>query len=196
MLAPDLQATLELPYRWGDVDGTVTVEMGIDRNPREFGCEEVARGFPYCRARLEPPAVGYGDSLGWVQLVDISDRRKGLHVDNYELLGPVPHPFSSYGPNPTFFDHPHTYLRDWDFLAHTFLCGLGGELLEFRRELRALLGFAWGITKRGDRIEVSAPTPLEPGDWDGHLGYLNRRYRRFRLKKWRFLPGFAEGPLP
>ena len=48
--------------------------MGIDDDPSVFGCEEVARGFPYLRAMLEPPAVGYGDILGWVQLVDMSDR--------------------------------------------------------------------------------------------------------------------------
>lgn len=196
MSAPDALRTLELPYRWGDVDGTVTVEMGIDHNPSEFGCEEVARGFPYLRALLEPPAVGYGDFLGWVQLVEMSDRPKGIHIDNWELLGPVAHPFSSYGPNPTLFDHPHTYHRDWDFFAHTFLCGKGGELLEFRREVRALLGFGWEISKRGDQIEVSGPTPLGPEDWNSHLGYFNRRYRHLRLKKWRFVPGFSDGPLP
>lgn len=196
MSAPEALRTLEMPYRWGGVDGKVTVEMGIDRNPREFGCEEVARGFPYLRAVLEPPAVGYGDFLGWVQLVEMSDRPKGIHIDNWELLGPVSHPFSSYGPNPTLFDHPHTYHRDWDFLAHTFLCGKGGELLEFRREVRALLGFGWKISKRGNQIEVSGPTPLGPEDWDGHLRYFNRRYRHFRLRKWRFVPGFSDGPLP
>lgn len=185
-----------MPYRWGEVEGAVKVEIGIDRNPKEFGCEEVARGFPYCRALLSPPARGYGDSLGWVQLVDMSDRRGGLVIDNFELLGPVSHPFSSYGPNITFFDHPHTSLRDWDFLAHTFLCGLGGELLEFRREVRALLGFSWEISKRGDRIEVSGPTPLGPDDWDAHRGYLNRRHRRFGRRKWRFAPGFSDTPLP
>ncbi len=196
MSAPDALWTLEMPYRWGDVDGSVKVEMGIDDNPSEFGCEEVARGFPYLRAVLEPPAIGYGDSLGWVQLIDMSDRRGGWQVDNNETLGPVPHPFFSYGPNVTLFDHPHTYLRDWDFLAHTFLCGLGGELLEFRQEVRALLGFSWRIAKRGDRIESFGPTPLEAADWDAHRGYLNRRYRYFRLRKWRFLQGFADRPLP
>ncbi len=196
MSAPHALRTLELPYRWGDVEGTVMVEMGIDHNPREFGCEEFARGFPYCRALLEPPAVGYGDSLGWVQMADLSDRRGGLRVDSYEPLGSVSHPFFSYGPNIIFFDHPHTTLRDWDFLAHTFLCGLGGELLEFRREVRALLGFSWAIAKRGDRIELSGPTPLGPADWNGHLRHLNWRYRYLRRRKWRFVPGFADGPLP
>jgi len=196
MDAPDLLRTLEMPYRWRGVDGTVEVEMGIDRNPGEFGCEEVARGFPYLRATLEPAAVGYGDWLGWVQLVDMSDRRGGLRIDNGEILGPVPHPFSYYGPNVTLFDHPHTYHRDWDFLAHTFLCGLGGELLEFRQEVRALLGFSWEIHKRGDQIEVAGPTPLGPEDWDRQHGYLNRRYRRLRLRKWRFAPGFSDRPLP
>lgn len=196
MSAPEALRTLQMPYRWGEVEGTVTVEIGIDRNPSEFGCEEVARGFPYCRALLEPPAVGYGDSLGWVQLIDMSDRRGGFEVDHYEALGRVSHPFFSYGPNITFFDHPHTYLRDWDFLAHTFLCGLGGELLEFRREIRALLGFSWAIVKRGESIEVFGPTTLGPPDWDRHLPYLQRRYRRFRLRTWRFRPGFGDRPLP
>lgn len=196
MSAPDALRTLEMPYRWGEVEGAVKIEMGIDDNPREFGCEEVARGFPYLRAALEPPAVGYGDFLGWVQLVDMSDRRGGLRIDNTELLGPVSHPFSSYGPNVTFFDHPHTYHRDWDFLAHTFLCGLGGELLEFRQEVRALLGFSWEISKRGDRIETSGPDPLAPEDWNRHIPYFNRRYRRFRRRKWQFVPGFSDTSLP
>lgn len=196
MSAPDALRTLELPYRWGEIEGSAKVEMGIDHEPREFGCEEIARGFPYLRAFLEPAAVGYGDSLGWIQLIDMSDRRGGLRIDRYEALGRVSHPFFSYGPNITLFDHPHTSLRNWDFLAHTFLCGLGGELLEFRREVRALLGFSWEIAKRGDRIEVAGPTPLGPADWDRHLGYLNRRYCRFRLRKWRFVPGFSDAPLP
>ncbi|HEU4462710.1 MAG TPA: hypothetical protein VFR75_08970 [Solirubrobacterales bacterium] len=193
MSAPDALRTLEMPYRWGEVDGMARVEMGIDGNPAEFGCEEIARGFPYLRASLEPAAVGYGDSLGWVQLVDLSDRRGSFRIDHWEALGRVSHPFFAFGPNITLFDHPHTTLLNWDFLAHTFLCGLGGELLEFRREVRALLGFSWAIVKRGERIEVSGPTPLGPEDWNGHLGHLNRR---FRLRKWTFMPGFADGPLP
>ncbi len=190
MSAPDALRTLELPYRWGDVDGAVKVEIEIDRNPGEFGCEEVARGFPYCRALLSPPAVGYGDSLGWVQLADLSDRQGGLVIDNYEALGPVSHPFFSFGPNITYFDHPHTSLENWDFLAHTFLCGLGGELLEFRREVRALLGFSWALSKRADRIEASGPTPLGPADWAAHLRYLEEKF-----ETWKFAPGFRQHPL-
>lgn len=48
MSAPEALRTLEMSYRWGEVEGSVQVEMGIDHEPREFGCEEIAGAFPIC----------------------------------------------------------------------------------------------------------------------------------------------------
>jgi hypothetical protein len=184
--------SLELPYRWNDVDGLVRLEMGTNEDPAAFGCEEVARGFPYCRATLEPAARGYGDMLGWIQLVDTDDRDPGFRVDHFEPLGRVPHPFAFFGFSPTMFDAPHTYLPEWDFVAHTFLCGLGGKLLEMRQEVRAILGFSWGFSKRDGEISWFGPTTLMADDWNGHLGYLRQEFGAWG----EFPPGFFDHPLP
>jgi hypothetical protein len=129
--------------------------------------------------------------LGWVQLVRSNARGPGFFLDFFEPLGWVPHPFGFYGLAPTLFDAPHTdELENWDFLAHSFLCGLGGELLEFRREVRAVLGFSWGFSKRGQDFEYLRPGGLEPADWDGHLGYLGEAY-----PDWNFAGGFHRHPL-
>jgi hypothetical protein len=186
---------LELPYRWNGTDGVVRAEVGTNDDPAAYGCDEFARGFPYCRATVEPPARGYGEMLGWVQIVDTNEFEPGFRIDLFEPLGEVPHPFAFFGISPTLFDSPHTTLPEWDFLAHTFLCGMGGKLFEQteggRREVRALLGFSWGLRKRGSEIETIDLEPLVAGDWDGHLTYL-----RGRFPTWTFPPGFFDGPLP
>lgn len=186
---------LELPYRWNEVDGLVRAEFGTNDDPAAYGCEEFARGFPYCRATIEPPARGYGEMLGWVQIVDTNEHEPGFRIDLFEPLGEAPHPFNFFGFSPTLFDAPHTTLPEWDFLAHTFLCGLGGKLFEQteggRREVRPVLGFSWGLSKQGSEIELFDPKPLSVGDWNGHLTYLRQRF-----PSWTFPSGFFEGPLP
>jgi len=186
---------LELPYRWNDREGVVRVEMAVNSDPDRFGGEDFARGFPYCRATIEPPALGYNDMLGWIQLVDTDDHEPGFHVDFFEPLGRVPHPFAFFGFAPTLFDSPHATFPDWDFVAHTFLCGMGGKLLEQteagRREVRPILGFKWGFTKRGPEIDSFGPEVLAAEDWNRHLGYLRGAFR-----DWEFPPGFFDHPLP
>lgn len=190
-VSPD---SLELPYRWNECDGRVQVEIGVNDDPDVFGGEDFARGFPYCRATIEPPAIGYREMIGWVQVVERSDHGPGFKIDLFEPLGDVPHPFAFFGYAPTLFDGPHATYRDWDFLAHTFLCGLGGKLLEQavggRREIRAVLGFQWGLSKRGDRIDSFGPEPLAVDDWNSHLPYLRRRFEQCT-----FSTGFHESPL-
>jgi hypothetical protein len=188
---------LELPYRWNDVGGVVRVEIGVNDDPDAFGVEEFARGFPFCRATIEPAALGYREMIGWVQVVERSDLGRGFKIDLFEPLGDVPHPFCFFGYSPIMFDSPHATYRVWDFTAHTFLCGQGGKLLEQtegeRREVRAVLGFGWGFSKRGDRIDSFGPEQLSAEDWNGHLTYL---HKRFSEPKWSFLAGFFDHPLP
>ncbi len=181
---------LELPYRWNGVGGEVRVEVGANDDPATYGCEEIARGFPYCRATIHPPACGYGEMLGWIQVVDTDEDRPGFRVDLFEPLGEAGHPFGFFGFSPTLFDLPHTYLEDWNFHAHTFLCGLGGRLLEMRKEARAILGFSWGFSKRGSEIEYLEPAVLGPEAWDGHRECLYGRFPR-----WSFAAGFHQDPL-
>ncbi|HEU4706815.1 MAG TPA: hypothetical protein VFS64_06500 [Solirubrobacterales bacterium] len=181
---------LELPYRWAGREGRVRVEIWENDDPAAVGCSEMARGFPCCRATIAPPARGYADMLGWVQLLDVSTRPGGFHRDGFEPLGPLPHPFGFYGIAPTFFDAPHDEADPLEFRAHAFLCGVGGELLEFRREAHAVIGFDWGFSKHGREIEFFGPDPLPASSWDGHLDYL-----RGAFPEWTFAPGFVEHPL-
>jgi hypothetical protein len=189
------QSKLELPYRWNGADGLVRMEIGVNDDPDRYGGEDIARGFPFCRATIDPPALGYREMIGWIQVVERSDHDPGHQIDLFEPLGDVPHPFAFFGFSPTLFDSPHTDMPDWDFAAHTFLCGLGGKLFEQtegeRREVRAVLGFAWGFSKRGDRVESTEPKRLSAEDWDGHLSYLRGRFPKFT-----FPPGFFDHPLP
>jgi len=184
-----------LPYRWNGSDGVVQAEIGTNEDPAAYGCEEFARGFPWCRATIEPPARGYGEMLGWVQIVDTNEHEPGFRIDLFEPLGEVPHPFGFFGFSPTLFDSPHSTLPEWDFLAHTFLCGLAGKLIEQtekgRHEVRALLGFSWGFSKRGSEIDSRDPEPLSADDWNAHLPYLRERF-----STWNFPPGFFDTPLP
>jgi hypothetical protein len=183
--------SIEFPYRWNDRDGRVEVEVRPNEDPVAVGCPEYARGFPVCTATVEHPAIGYSDMLGWVQLLDRSDTEAGFEIDALELVTEVSHPFAYFGPAQTLFDAPHVdILEEWDFHAHSFLCGRGGELHPRRFEVRAVLGFGWGFSKRGSRIEWFGPEPLTVQDWDGHLPYLTQQFTL-----WQFAPGFHQHPL-
>jgi len=185
--SPKPPMSLALPFRWAGREGEVRVEVRENDDPVALGCEPWARGFPVCRATIDPPARGYSDMLGWIQLVDDSYHGGGFHADGFEPLGELSHPFGFYGVSPTLFDAPHADAEDFDFLAHSFLCGLGGDLLEFRREARAVLGFSWGCVKRGREIEFLNVEPVPPEAWDGHREYLGETF-----SKWSFPAGFSQ----
>lgn len=183
--------SIEIPFRWAGAEGAVRAAVATNEDPAALGCAEFARGFPYCRATVEPPARGYADASGWVQVVDSSPLGGGFRLDPFEPLGEVSHPFCFYGFAPTFFDAPHTdQPMNWEFLAHAFLCGLGGELVEARREVCAILGFSWGFSRHDRRIEWFGPDLLSAQDWDGHLERLTEE-----RPQWTFRPGFSQHPL-
>jgi hypothetical protein len=192
-MAVDAPETLTLAYRWAGIDGAVEVELGVNEDPAALGCADFAHGFPYCRATVAPPAKGYAEALGWVQLIEWPPFGPGFLVDTYMPLGKVPHPFNFFGFSPTMFDAPHTdEPGDTEFLAHTFLAGLGGELFDFEdetapQEVRAILGFSWGYAKRGGEIEIVGLQTLGPEDWNGHHDYLHSAH-----PGWSFAPGFHE----
>lgn len=183
---------IKLPFRWNDAEGSVRAGIGINDNPAVLGCSEIARGFPYCRATVEHPGEGYADVLGWVQLMNSSLHGEGFQLDHFEPLGRPQHPFAFYGWSPTLFDAPHSDEGDWEFLAQSFLCGLGGELLEYRHEVRAVLGFSWGFSIRDGSIESFGPAPLSSQDWDLHRDYLTERYAKW---SWKFPSGFHQHSL-
>ncbi|MGV1048901.1 MAG: hypothetical protein ACOYD4_10310 [Solirubrobacterales bacterium] len=178
---------LSIPFRRRGAAGAVAVEVGVDEDPAALGCPDYARGFPCCRATVTPPARGYADALGWIQLVDSTDLFGEFRIDPFEPLGEVSHPFCFFGFAPTLFDAPHRdHRRDMDFLAHSFLCGLGPRPLEGEREADAILGFSWGFAIRDTEIEPYPIALLGPEDWDRHHAYLRHAH-----PGWSFLPGFA-----
>lgn len=182
---------MDIPFRWWDDDGVVRVKMAIDDDPASFGCTELAYGFPYCEATIETPAKGYASLFGWVALLKASySGAEGFDFDLLDPLNPRSDPFGYLAYKPTFFDGPHTDVQDVDFCAHTFLCGFAGEILYLRKEARAILGFSWGYSKRGRRIEPIEPEPLAPENWDNHREYLKGRF-----SDWSFRPGFSQHPL-
>lgn len=177
-----------IPFHRLGVDGVVEVEVGVNEDPAVLGCPEYARGFPYCRATVTPPARGYADALGWVQLVNSTDLAGEFRIDPFEPLGEVSHPFCFFGFAPILFDAPHReHRRNTDWIAHSFLCGLGEEPLEGQAGADAILGFSWGFSIRDSRIDIDGPAVLGPDDWDRHLPYLGRSHPR-----WSFVPGFYE----
>lgn len=189
MSGPQSPRSLHLPFRWADAEGVVRVEIRENRDPLALGCPELARGFPYCWATVEPPMIGYTNFLGWVQLTNLHWREGEFEIDPFLPIGLASYPFAFHGWAPTLFDAPHTD-EDWDFLAHSFLCGLGGELHDLRYEARAILGFSWGFSKRGAEVEFFDLEPLAAVDWDAHYAYLVRTF-----PEWTFAPGFSEHPL-
>jgi hypothetical protein len=168
------------------IEGAVEVEVGVNADPAELGCPDFARGFPFCRATVSPPARGYADFLGWIQLVRSTDLYGEFRNDPFEPLGEPTQPFCFYGFAPVLFDAPHRdHREETEFIAHSFLCGLAGGVLSGRDEVEAILGFSWGFRVREEQIEVVPAERLAAPSWDGHLAYLREAFPR-----WSFLPGF------
>jgi hypothetical protein len=158
--------------------------VAANTDPAALGCPPHARGFPYCRARLDQDAAGYADALGWIQLVDSSDADANFQIDPFEPLGEVAHPFAFFGFAPTLFDAPSRPARpDMSWTANSFLAGITAE-----RQVFALLGFSWGFAIEDGAISIAAPSPLDESAWNACLPAL-----RESCPTWDFLPGFDEG---
>lgn len=179
---------LELHFNRAGTSSTVEVQVGVNDDPAAFGCAEFARGFPWCRATISPPARGYADALGWIQLVNSTDLAGEFEIDPFAPLGEVSHPFCFFGFSPTLLDAPHRdHREDTEFVAHSFLCGLGPDPLEGDAEVDAVLGFSWGFTILAGAIEPFGPAQLGPEAWDDHGPYL-----RAAFPGWSFLPGYSD----
>ncbi|HVO53958.1 MAG TPA: hypothetical protein VMT37_06040 [Solirubrobacterales bacterium] len=191
-MGPPTPQTLALPFRRAGIAGSVDVALGVNDDPVTLGCPEWAAGFPWCRAIVTPAARGYADVLGWVQLVDwdVIEGGDGFLIDPFAPLGKVDHPFCFFGYSPTLFDAPHSdeEMVHSEFVAHSFLCGLGPESLAMRFEVDAVLGFRWSFRVDEGEIAIGELAPLGADAWDGHREYLGRAHPR-----WTFLPGFAAG---
>lgn len=179
---------MRLEFESSDRTGGVVVDVRPNEYPLAGGCPEFARGFPICRATVEPDARGYNDILGWIQVVGSTNHGEGFRIDPFEPIDTEPnHPFCFYGFAPTLLDLPHReQLEDIDWVAHSFICDLGDEPLSPPREIRCLLGFSWGFTVRDGDIKVIEAELLDSGAWDDHLPYLRGAFPR-----WDFVPSRA-----
>jgi hypothetical protein len=95
-------------------DCAVEVEVGVNEDPAELVCPDLARGFPVCRATIAPPARGYADFLGWVQPVNSADL-----AGEFSIEGPAPLP-------PDEWDRHRPCLRE-AFPRWSFVPGFSGR---------------------------------------------------------------------
>jgi hypothetical protein len=113
--------------------------------------------------------------------------------DVFDLDRHAPSPYCWYGFNPTLFDAPSRDKRvDLDWVARSFLAAspLSGKrsitspLREDRRIVTPLLGFSWGFHIFDDKhIELKPITPLTAADWESHLPYLRKCYKKWQFKE-------------
>lgn len=195
MTSPDSELPappLVLPFRRAGRDGTVTVDLGSNDDPAALGCPEFARGYPVCRATIAPPARGYNDAIGWIQLVastvehGSSPGGGAFAMDPFEPLGEPANPFCFFGFAPVLFDAPHRdSLPDMDWIANSFLAELSAE-----NQAAAILGFSWGFSIRDGEIAIDAAAPLAGDEaWDRHAPVLTAAH-----PDWTFVPGLGTGP--
>jgi len=86
---------MQLPYSVHGPAGTVDIDVGTTRNPKELGAAPGAAGLAFCEAIVGYPGQGYTGLLGWIQLVRSTDNSSGgdrFELDPLEVLGELPAP--------------------------------------------------------------------------------------------------------
>jgi hypothetical protein len=171
---------LDIPFTHEGRPGRVHVKCTPSTDPESVGKAPAHEGFPVCTATVELPAsAGYLSFCGWVQLVRSNDNESGgreFEIDPLTPFDDSPSPFCFYGLAPTLFDAPSRDTRsELSWVAHSFLAGT--DLVDGRRGVVPLLGFAWGFETVADgSIELQAPSRLELTHWNDHLLHLRRKY--------------------
>jgi hypothetical protein len=179
---------MEIPFTHQGYQGRVIVTLETTLAPPVLGAPEGALGLANCKATIEFTARGYLGLLGWVQLVCSTDN--SFHgrqfemdpFDPFELYEQAPSPYCWYGITPTLFDAPSRDERaELDWVAHSFLAmsPLRGD----PRIVTPLLGFSWGFhIFNKENIVLKPITSLTAADWDGHLPYLRKCYKKWQFK--------------
>jgi hypothetical protein len=79
-------AVTHIPFRLRGVEGTVTVEYGVNDDPERWGyldlkldwySPDAVRGFPVMQASVHHPSEGYAADVGWIQVVRYTVRDPG-----------------------------------------------------------------------------------------------------------------------
>jgi hypothetical protein len=188
---------MEIPFTHQGHAGRVVVSLETTLAPAQLGARDAAAGLANCKATIEFSGSGYLGLLGWVQLVcstDNSSHGKAFEMDPFDVFDLERHalsPYCWYGITPTLFDAPSRGKRaELDWVARSFLAAspLRGErsitapIRGDRRIVTPLLGFSWGFHIFNEqKIELKPITALSAADWEGHLPYLRKFY-----KKWQF----------
>ena len=188
---------MEITFTHQGHPGRVIATLETTPVPADLGAREDAVGLANCKATIEFAAGGYFELLGWIQLVCSTDNTSHGRqfemdpFDPFDLEKQALSPYCWYGIAPTLFDAPSRGKRaDLDWVAHSFLAAspihgerrLTAPIRGDRRIVTPLLGFSWGFhIFNAENIELKPITALTAADWEAHLPYLRKCY-----KKWRF----------
>lgn len=165
----------QIPFRLRGIEGSVTVEYGVNEDPRRWGYEDLdldwyhadlIRGFPVMQACVDHPREGYSADLGWIQVVKYVVRDPGAEEDATVFDVPPQFadsnvPYLAFGVRPTAFDAPAIGADEVTWRASTFLVYTPDAVLS--RVSRPLCGFAWGYDVVAGTREVK---PLEIAEYD------------------------------
>lgn len=186
---------LRVPFRLRELDGSVSVEIAANEDPRRWGYPllgldyppEKALGFPVCRASVAYLGEGYGAFMAWIQIVryHAGDGEETVLVDTAPQLSGSGMPYYAWGTNPSFFDAPSTTQGGTVWMADAFLTASPDALMT--RAIEPLCGFSWGYTTPGERPNLLPPVPVEPAAWSSARSVLTTRY-----PSWNFGPSRAD----
>jgi hypothetical protein len=158
-------ALVRIPFELRGSPGFVTVDYGVNDDPRAWGYQllglsydiESARGWPVLQATVEHSAEGYGAAVGWIQIVRYRDEDTEVAiVDGPPQIADAGIPWAYWGVRPTFFDAPSNSPREFRFRANTFLAFSPDAVIS--REVEPLCGFSWGYDVHAGQPSVQ---PLE-----------------------------------
>ncbi|KAF4630470.1 hypothetical protein G7Y89_g7667 [Cudoniella acicularis] len=193
-----MQPNNDLDHAWG-LDLIFPSVPQLDF-PRQFF------GFPVIQAKIDYPippssSAGYGNLLGWIQLVKAGDpnsfTQEGLvewEMDIYPSFSKDSNsPFAIWGHNPTMFDAPARLLSEdgkepkLAWRAQSFLCVIRDAGMTRQVELCRGGSFSWGfdieVTRSGEEqedarnivVKTVEPLDLEQG-WNERLSLLRSLY--------------------
>jgi hypothetical protein len=178
-----------IPFRLRGIEGTVSVEYGVNDDPERWGYSDLnldwystdaVRGFPVMQASVDHPSEGYGADMGWIQVVRYAVRDPGAAEDTTVFdvppqLAGSDVPYFAFGVRPTVFDAPAIVANDVTWCASTFLVYTPDAVLS--PASRPLCGFKWGYDVRAGAREVASLQVADYTEWRANLDDLNGRYR-------------------
>jgi hypothetical protein len=184
---PNATITFELRSR----HGRVTIDYGVNEDPRRWGYDllglafdiDIARGFPVVKARVEFAAEGYAAFLGWVQVVrywvGAQPEPTIVAPDVAPQMQHAQVPYLSFGIAPMLFDAPAFTERDVVWRASSFLVCSPDALMT--AVVEPVCGFTWGYEIREARVEPFALAAAGRTEWMEARAEL-----RAALPEWTF----------